>query len=471
MICYFSILNKRINSTKRPQGGTAFDITLKDDTSLLQPEICLKWPGSGSPTEYNYCYIPDFSRYYWISNWTYTERQWAASLTVDVLSSWKTEIGASSKYVLRSAAAYDPHVLDTMYPATGEASWTNASILMSEFGMSLNPGCYVLGVSGKSGSGSVGGNIYYICTQAQITNILSKAFSDIETAASALSAASNIEDVMRIIGEIEYKGTSNVSQFINSLMWIPFSIATIAPGAAEAVYLGYLNAGNGIRPSASIFSQSNSIDYSGLTFGEPLWPDIEPYSHYELYWPPVGSIPLDGVSLASSVSKRLVLTMHFDIISGIVRMVYQYTGLTPAGEASAMLGVPIAIHGQWFDYASMMSALTGVIGSAAALAAGIPDLGAFSSVGNAISAFSPQAVGSGRSGGRGGISDVAYILKRKLSHVPEDITEQGRPLCEIRTLSTLPGFILCRDGDITAPATDGELQQISQYLTGGFYYE
>lgn len=471
MNCYFSIFDKRINSTARPTGGTVFDITLKDDTSLLQPEIFLKWPGSGSPTEYNYCYIPDFSRYYWISNWTYTERQWAASLTVDVLASWKSEIGGSSKYVLRSASEYDPEVLDTLYPATGEASWSNANIAMSEFGMSLNPGCYVLGVSGKSGSGTVGGNIYYICTQAQITEILRKAFSDIQSDASALAGAQNIEDVMRIIGEIEYKGTSNVSQFINSLMWVPFSIATIAPGASETVYLGYLDAGTGIRPDSSIFYQSKSIDYSALTFGDPLWPDLEPYSHYELYWPPIGSVPLDGISLASSVSKRLVLGMYFDIISGIVRMVYQYTGLTPAGEASAMLGVPIAIHGQWFDYASMLTAFTGIIGSAAALAAGIPDLGAFSSIGNAINAFSPQAVGSGRSGGRGGISDVAYILKRKLSHVPEDITEQGRPLCQIRTLNTLSGFILCRDGDIRAAATDGELQQISQYLTGGFFYE
>ena len=61
---------------------------------------------------------------------------------------------------------------------------------------------------------------------------------------------------------------------------------------------------------------------------------------------------------------------------------------------------------------------------------------------------------------------------KKLSHVDQDLVEHGRPLCRVEKISDLAGgYVLCRDGDIEAPCTDGELDQISQYLTGGFFYE
>ena len=473
MQAIFYTFTKRINSTARPaSGGTSYDIILKEDSGLLQPEIFLKWTGSGSPCAFNYVHIPDFQRYYWVSNWTYSERQWGASLSVDVLASWRTQIGAAQKYVLRSYAESDPLVLDKIYPAKAEAVWSAASTPASELGINITTGCYVVGVTGGSTGGSVGGTLYYICTNGMLAKMLSTVFSDPGQYAQQLSAAANVEDVLRIIGEMEYRGVANIPDFITSIMWIPFNIATIAPGASEDIYLGYLKAGQGIRPQSTVFSLSTNIDYSSFTFGNPRWPYVEPYAEYQLYWPPVGSVPLDGASLASSVSKRLALDFYFDIISGICRLVYKYTGLTPAGEASAMLGVPIAMHGQWYDYGSMLSALTGAVRGAASLAAGIPDPGALSAVGDMISATSPQAYGSGRSGGRGGISELLYITCCRRPHVPEDLIENGRPLCAVRRISALSGgYVLCREGDIEAPCTDGELDQISQYLTGGFFYE
>ena len=128
MQAIFYTFTKRINSTAVPaSGGTSYNIILKEDSGLLQPEIFLKWTGSGSPCAFNYVHIPDFQRYYWISNWTYSERQWGASLSVDVLASWKTQIGAAEKYVLRSYAESDPHVLDKLYPAKAERNGVSAS--------------------------------------------------------------------------------------------------------------------------------------------------------------------------------------------------------------------------------------------------------------------------------------------------------------------------------------------------------
>lgn len=475
MICYFSVLNKRINSTKRPQGGTAFDITLKDDTSLLQPEIYLKWPGSGSPTEYNFCYIPDFSRYYWISNWTYTERQWAASLTVDVLSSWKTEIGASSKYVLRSAAAYDPHVLDTMYPATGESQdleWTAA------FGIPVNPvngGAYILSVAGSApNTPTVGGCGYYVCSPAEITNIINNAFNTVQSAINGQPAQGNnwLESILLWIGNNFIKGVSDISKFINSIMWVPLSPGDISSGSVR-VFLGVVDVGE--AHPLTVPRATKQLDFS-LTGIDPDqdWEWMSPYAYYTFEMLPFGVVPLDSVPVLKY--KMIKCNIVIDVISGIGTMkIYGVeSGATMylIAERSAQMGVPIQLGGYNINYVSALSNVVGGIASGA-ITGGLPGAlqSGASGIGDAVKSMIPDAITDGRSGGTGALETIGKIHCRRLLHTPQDITEQGRPLCEIRTLSTLPGFILCRDGDITAPATDGELQQISQYLTGGFYYE
>ena len=64
-----------------------------------------------------------------------------------------------------------------------------------------------------------------------------------------------------------------------------------------------------------------------------------------------------------------------------------------------------------------------------------------------------------------------HVYARFTKPVDADNAELGRPLCAVRTLGTLSGFIQCKDGDVSAPATAEELQSIENYLTGGFFYE
>ena len=59
--------SKRENSTKRPtSGATSYSCTLIDDTSLMNPIFKLEI--GSNPIGKNYCYVPDFDRYYFISN-------------------------------------------------------------------------------------------------------------------------------------------------------------------------------------------------------------------------------------------------------------------------------------------------------------------------------------------------------------------------------------------------------------------
>lgn len=65
------------------------DGTLRDQANILTPQIGLKTDVS----QYNYCYIPEFSRYYYIKEITqYRNNIWIINLKIDVLMSYKDEI-------------------------------------------------------------------------------------------------------------------------------------------------------------------------------------------------------------------------------------------------------------------------------------------------------------------------------------------------------------------------------------------
>ena len=49
--------------------------------------------------------------------------------------------------------------------------------------------------------------------------------------------------------------------------------------------------------------------------------------------------------------------------------------------------------------------------------------------------------------------------------------ERGKPLCAVRQLSTIPGYILCSGAEIETYGTAEENNSIASFLNGGFYYE
>ena len=108
----FYTFSKKSNSTAQPTGGTTFSCILKSDSSVVNPRIELNY--SGNPSGFNYAKISEYGRYYYITEWTYTPGLWVATMQTDVMATYKSQIGSESLYVLRSSAAYDGNILDTM---------------------------------------------------------------------------------------------------------------------------------------------------------------------------------------------------------------------------------------------------------------------------------------------------------------------------------------------------------------------
>lgn len=69
-----------------------FDITgtLRDETSIISPTIVIQ---NETPIRFNYAYIPDFKRYYYINNIESVRTGvWKVYMEVDPLMSFKTDI-------------------------------------------------------------------------------------------------------------------------------------------------------------------------------------------------------------------------------------------------------------------------------------------------------------------------------------------------------------------------------------------
>ena len=78
--------NKKVNSTALPvaaAGTVGTLVELKDAVDLFSPVLILSTDlftnadeSIKNPMEYNYCWIPDFNRYYFIKNWSWIMGRW-----------------------------------------------------------------------------------------------------------------------------------------------------------------------------------------------------------------------------------------------------------------------------------------------------------------------------------------------------------------------------------------------------------
>lgn len=71
--------------------------TLRGETNVINPEILIEHT---NPTGYNYAYIPEFNRYYFINEFTAVRNGlWRVRLAVDVLETYKTQIKQMSAII------------------------------------------------------------------------------------------------------------------------------------------------------------------------------------------------------------------------------------------------------------------------------------------------------------------------------------------------------------------------------------
>lgn len=457
---------KRTNSTKRPSGGQGFGIDLKAPCNIINPEI--KIATQSDPTGYNYCYLPTFSRYYWVKNWTYADGLWVASLTVDTLASYRDQIGSATEYVVRSSAQYDGTISDSLYPAKATVqSVTNA--FQGGFAETISEGFFVIGFVAKAPN-SIGAVTYVVMSPGNAKKLSSKLLTDV----SYLSI-DNAE-----ISDSLTKILFNPYQYIVNCNYFPFSIAEITAHLplVSSVDVGWWS----VDVPCWILGEDNNNLTKSVSVGIPKHPqaasrggycNASPYTDYTIFLQPFGVIPLDASKLWGATTLSIQYTV--DLLTGdsILRMFTNTNQLVH--ETTAKLGVPIQLSNITFDVPSGGGLLqTGIAAAFGGLQAALTG-GSFSDVGNGIlnaaQATNADVASKGATGSTIAFDSVPYMVARFKILVDDNNEDHGRPLCKRVQLSTIPGFIMVDDPDIALNATAAEIDSVKSYLKNGFFYE
>lgn len=458
---------KRDNSTKQPSGTgseapTEYDCIMRSGCGILHPTISLDLGKTTDPSNYNYAYIPAFSRYYFIEEWYFDDALWTASLKVDVLATYKTEIGAANLYVLRSDSAYDGTVIDTLYPAKTGCNFSSDTIA-NPWDASM---CFVIGcVSTNANFGSLA---YYAVTVAGLSTICSNLL-DPTTGAVTETNGFSWDDCSQAL----QLSLVDPLQYIKSCVALPVAIGDVT-GSDTGVIVYNWSCGVGgkrlyLNPYVTKTYTFNIIKHPD-TAARGNYVNSAPYTNITLTIPPFGSFDID-TSVTCNAST-ISATVKLDPITGQATLTIMCNGIV-LNRVTSQLGVPISLSSVTRDYVGGASALAGAVGGVASAFLGNPAgvLGAVSGIGNGISALMPRASTIGSTGSFATNQGDFRLDHQFFRPVADDRTHNGRPLCAMRTLSTLSGYILVQDGDVEIDGTSTEDSQIRQYLETGFYYE
>lgn len=455
-ITIYNGFSKENNSTKQPSGGTGVSCVLKENTSVVRPVFILQ----GADLHTNYVKWDD--RYYFVDD-VVSIRNDAVELhcTVDPLASWKSEIGASSQYVTRSASDYDQGIIDSLYPARVFETITD-TILDLGFSDGAAADNYVLGVINAAGSAS-GGITYYKMDASGVASLLSFLYGGTWLDAPASEVSVELQ-----------KELVNPFQYIASIQSFPFSVAS---DGSDTIKFGYWDSGisaDTISPAArykNAFAGSYLPDHPQAS-SRGIYMNASPYTRRILHCYGFGDILLDSIDFIHN--KAITLSLQVDLFNGTGKLEISNNGDTTLHHTLyGQIGISIPIsqvssHTGGNPVSQIMQDLkAGYVNFQARLQAAASG----NSIGDAVSGLQPVVQSQGSQGSGVYYTHKPHVTSKFMNLVSIDAERNGRPLMQTRTISSLSGFIQIENPDVDIPATEFERSSIMSYMQSGFFYE
>lgn len=503
----FYTFAKRKNSTKRPTGSpTTYNCVLKEGCSIIAPIIGLDIGLTANPNQYNYAHISAFGRYYYVSDWAWENRLWWATLAVDVLATYRTQIDNTTEYVVRTSVGnyVDGSIPDTMYPAKSVLQ-TNLSFadssLLPMWATNYNDGCYVVGIINND-KYSIGAVSYYL--------LLPNGFKELKDLLLTDTDWTDIATTNPDLGDNLYRSLFNPYQYFTTINWFPFLPTLGSMENVTSINVGWwpvtFTASNvAFRITANTFTYRHQISGSNHTIvlydhpqsGRGDFLNASPYTRYCFCLPPWGTFEIDGQLLAgmrwiSTGSENwpyntlnLDLSIVVDLISGQGTLIVTAPSRTPTGQgiatvytATSLVSVPIQlaqIAMSDVSAAATRQAVNTAVPWVQDILSGLGidfNIDNVAGIGNGLLSGAP-IVQTG--GGNGSIAPYflnSFAIQTYSIMADDALLDKGQPCCKYLRLGDCAlGYVQTSGSHIDIAGYETEIQQINEALDGGVYLE
>ena len=506
--------NKKINSTKRPNiTGTPFSCEMKSSSSILFPVVEVRSSNNNKSIPlFNYAYIEDFKRYYWIDDVVYDLGIWTISMHCDALASFQYDILHSTQYVIRSSSESDDAIADTMY-LTKEANYNTEFVQIdyagiggdadkvyaknpnntytSEdfFNQSITSGYFVIGVVGNNTAGVT----FYSMSNNNFKAFINSAFT---------FTPSDMNDVSSGVANAIF----DPIQYITSVKWYP-----IEPYSATST--SSIKVGGYTIPGSYTAYVLTATDIKTVMMRMTLpkhpsnkkYMNLSPFTELNLVFQPFGVIPLDTTKLLNST--ELAINIAIDFCGGMCNLyvyredTHETIPFSPDGllySVAMDYGVTIPVSSLVMDWkagavVSAMQFIKNVIPSSDTTKTNSGILSTLASTmlperadqEKAINFLdkamdlTASALGQVSSTGAVGsflayMSNRPYVMGWFKNIVEEDNARFGRPLYKKKALYTLSGFCVCMNAIVSFVNNipmEEEIKTILSILNNGVYLE
>ncbi len=463
--------DKKENSTAQPPTtGEELLFDLKSESSIIAPTLLLINTPTVNIARYNYCYIPDFGqRYYYITDIRWQFGNWMIICDCDVMATYKADIGRVTCYITRAAAEYDINIADSFYPPLTDLEIYNDTIA-DLWSTSLVSGYYCMGIEGS------GDTDYYLIGTGQYAAFMRGILSDQYVDALVPGWQEIAPDA---------KLYANPLQYIKSVIKLPFRPNSVDT-QYETVYVGYVPI---IVPCTRVSNPMETLTFDTTLRMHPQMVErgnylgLSPWSSYRLYCPPFGTFELDGAIMTNT--NRLEGNIYCDVRTGSATLVIVADGYV-ISRSQAQLGVSVQtgqITSSNYSTLQIASASLDVVGSglnitgstspsggAAGIFGGVQSL--ISSISDIALKHIPTLTSVGNNGALDSLFDAGTRMIYEFVRITdEDLPRVGRPLCAVRRINNLSGFVLPTNFNVVIDGTAPERTEINTICNGGFFYD
>lgn len=370
-IVFYEQFMKPANSFKVPPSNypaflkPVYNGEIKGDFSPLNPVIRFRGISAQSMPTTTYCYIESFRRYYFMS-WAFVSGFWEASLTCDVLGSFKTEVLATTQYVKRSASNINLAVSDasnypSIYSRGGAINYIQQADL---WGVQFYEGTVVISVVNCS-TYNIGANTYYAMSYTSFNALMF----------ALLNSPNWLQiDTSEISAELQ-KALINPTQYITSAVWLPINSTSFVDGGpasdiSTTIRFGWweFNLQSNVRILHAPFGQNDSwsrtvtftlANHPQYTRGHYL--NLAPYTKRTLEFQPFGCVDLDTTDLM--LQDNITCRVFIHSYTGDA-FLYVYNGETVQdsrliASLQGCVGIPLPVGQIRIDAGKFKSAVIG----------------------------------------------------------------------------------------------------------------